>query len=231
MKRLFLFAIILIIAFFLFWSGIFDNQPGRDNLPVSNLGDDPVTELRAGDILVRPNWGWLPGSCAVPGGRKYGHVAVVIEGAKGNTIEEALKKAVVIEALFFDQGTRQFQFHKEDQIRERKAEVSFGKKFKGIRYLLRTEINDEQIEKIKTFLTSQLHGGYDILSTKIKSGTPAELEKIQHDSHNWHCASLVWEAFYLSAGLDIDANGGIFIYPSDIIASKLFDGNGGRKRF
>ena len=33
-------------------------------------------ELRKGDILVRPNWGWLPGSCSVPNGRKYGHVAI-----------------------------------------------------------------------------------------------------------------------------------------------------------
>ncbi|HBL77996.1 MAG: hypothetical protein A2W90_01180 [Bacteroidetes bacterium GWF2_42_66] len=235
MRQFFLVAILFVIVIFLFLFGTntCNNKVKGSSFSVSDFGNDSVLEFRAGDILVRPNWGWLPGSCTVPDGRKYGHVAIVIEGAKGNTIDEALEKSVVIEALFFDQATRQFQFRKEDQIRKTKATVSFGEKFKGIRYLLRTELNDEQIEEIKTFLTSQLHGGYDLFSTKIEpdSGNSDELEKLRQSASNWHCASLVWEAFYLSTGFDIDANGGIFIYPSDIIASKLFDHPGGRKRF
>ena len=48
---------------------------------------------------------------------------------------------------------------------------------------------------------------------------------------DWHCATLVWQAYYLATGLDIDANDGMFIYPSDIIASRVFDNTGGIVRF
>ena len=48
---------------------------------------------------------------------------------------------------------------------------------------------------------------------------------------DWHCATLVWQAYYLATGLDIDANDGLFIYPSDIIASPVFDNPDGIVRF
>jgi hypothetical protein len=189
--------------------------------------------LRKGDILVRPNWEWLPGSCSVRNGRKYGHVAIVTEDAAGKTIGEALSKASVIEALFFDQGTRKFQFNREDQIRECKAVISFGERFKGIRYRLRMDLTDDQTENMIHFLRNQLDNGYNILSTKKKFRSASEREYALQNMKNsdWHCASLIWEAYYLASYIDIDANRGIFIYPSDIIASRYFDLPGGRVCF
>jgi uncharacterized protein YycO len=47
----------------------------------------------------------------------------------------------------------------------------------------------------------------------------------------WHCATLAWEAFYPVTDTDMDANNGLAIYPSDIVASKNFDLPDGRIRF
>lgn len=194
------------------------------------VSDTSVFTLRKGDILVRPNWGWFPGSCSIKNGRRYGHVAIVTEPGEGKTIEEALSKASVIEALFFDQGTRKFQFDKKDQIRERKAIVSFGKRFKGIRYRLRMNLTDDQTNKIISFLKNQLDGGYDLLSSKIKYKSESERESALSDlkEENWHCATLIWEAYYLAANIDIDANRGFIIYPADIIPCRYFELPGGR---
>lgn len=182
-------------------------------------------ELKCGDILIRPNWGWLPGSFYLPGGRKYGHVAVVTEGSSGSSMEEVLEKAKVVEALFFDQGTRKFQWKKADQIRERAPAVSFGNRFKGNRYRLRADLPADVPASLVKFLRSQLDGGYNILSLKRK------LKKDPEQVYNWHCATLTWTAFFIETGLDIDANGGLLIYPNDILASEVFNGKDGRLKF
>jgi len=189
--------------------------------------------LKKGDILVRPNWGGLPGSFEIIGGRKYGHVAIVTEDATGKTVDEVLEKASVVEALFFDQATRKFQFSKEKQIRETSASVSFGTRFKGIRYRLRTNLTEERTNKMVRFLRNQLKGGYNIVSLKKRYESDSEKDTVLQSlkDKRWHCATLTWEAFYLVSGIDIDANGGILIYPSDIIASKHFDLPDGRLRF
>lgn len=223
--------IILLIGLLACLAGLFfllnaaSGGSGRSKWTPEKADTEKPFLLKKGDILVRPNWSWLPGSSPVSGGRKYGHVAVVTEGAEGSNINEALEKAKVIEALFFDQATRKFQFKKKDQIRESQAIVSFGKKFEGIRYRLRMNLSDQQADSLVHFLKSQLDGGYNILSLKKKQ------EKFLSKDQSWHCATLAWEAYFLATGINIDANDGMVIYPSDIIACQCFDLPDGRIRF
>jgi hypothetical protein len=233
-KKLYLtlLLIILIAGFYTGASKKANSATGSD-LHTIMMPDTAHFSLRKGDILVRPNWGGLPGTWPVHNGRRYGHVAMVTSDASGNTIEEALSKATVIEALFFDQHTRKFQFARKDQIREGYAIISFGRRFKGIRYRLRMDITDDQSEKMIRFLRNQLDGGYNILSAKKKFKTDAErqLALVNMKISTWHCATLIWEAFYLVTGTDLDANGGLIIYPADMIASKYFDSADGRVCF
>jgi len=219
-----LFFIVLIVCFY-FSTSKKGNSFGESDFQAKMIPDTARFTLRKGDILVRPNWEGMPGSCSIRNGRKYGHVALVTEDATGKTIGEALSKASVVEALFFDQGTRKFQFNKKDQIREEKAIISFGERFMGIRYRLRMDLSDDQAEKMIQFLRNQLDGGYNILSFKKKFESASERESALKNikNSNWHCATIIWETFYLTTNIDIDANGGIFIYPADIIASKYFD--------
>lgn len=223
-KKLFLFLLLILV--FMFSAFVLKKGNNQPVISFQEAQNHQSFELQPGDILVRPNWWWLPGSSPVAGGRKYGHVAFVTKGAAGATIEEALKKAVVIEALFFDQASKRFQFKKENQVRQEKAIVSFGNKFTGIRYRLRADINPDQLQKMTGFLENQLDGGYDLLSMKEKNGLDNSPE-----NKDWHCATIVWHAYYHALGIDIDSNEGIFIYPSDIIASTLFDKKDGRIRF
>ncbi len=225
MKK-FLFYLPLFLIVVLLFSGTTRKEFQHSFNNLKPLTESDSFDLQEGDILVRPNWSWLPGSCPVTDGRKYGHVAVVTKGATGQSISEALENAVVAEALFFDQATKKFQFNKENQIREGKAIVSFGSKFSGIRYRLRISLTEEQKRTITGFARSQLDGGYNILSVKKKQAKNETLKNL-----DWHCATLVWQAYFLATGLDIDANVGLFIYPSDIIASPIFDNPGGIVRF
>jgi hypothetical protein len=227
-KKLYLALFFTALIGFLYFSTSKKVKPsGGFDFQVQIIPDTALFSLRKGDILVRPNWEGMPGSCSIQNGRKYGHVAMVTEDATGKTIGEALSKASVIEALFFDQGTRKFQFDKKDQIREGKAIISFGERFKGIRYRLRVDLTVDQTEKMIQFLKNQLDGGYNILSFKKQYVSASDRESALKNmkNSNWHCATIIWEAFYLTTNIDIDANGGIFIYPADIIASKYFDLN------
>ena len=235
MKRKIITAILFTSLIFFFYIDTSDrlskSEKRRPNAEI--IAETDSFELKTGDILVRPNWSWLPGSCDIEGGRKYGHVAIVTEGACEPTIDGTLSKAKVIEALFFDQKTRKFQFSKKDQIRETNAAISFGKRFKGIRYRLRIKLTNEQLKIMIRFLRKQLDGGYNILDFKKIYESAGQkkfaIENLQNK--NWHCATIAWESFYLIDGIDIDANKGLLVYPSDIIASKNFDLPGGRINF
>jgi hypothetical protein len=188
-------------------------------------------ELRKGDILIRPNNGWLPGTIAIPEGRKYGHVGIVVEGATGSSVEETLQKALIIEALFFDQKTKRFLINADEQIREEPAWTSFGHKFKGIRYRLRVPLSSTQTDSLCSLLKSQLDASYNIISLKKKSSAFTGKKNTGINRDSWHCATLTWSVFYAVTNLDIDGNGGILIYPGDIIGSKLFDEEGCRVCF
>ena len=230
-KKLFPALIIILLTGALFFLILFKGKSaGESDYNAYLISDTTSITLRKGDILARPNWDGMPGSWAIRNGRRYGHAALVTAGATGRTVEEALSKASVVEAVFFDQGTREFQFDKADQIKERKAIISFGRRFNGIRYRLRMDLTDQQIERMIKFAREQADGGYNILSLKRRFATAAERESALDNlkNRNWHCATIIWEAFYLSSDTDIDENGGMFIYPSDIIARRHFDLPGGR---
>jgi hypothetical protein len=202
-------------------------------VPTEILSDSSSFNLKPGDILIRANWDWLPGSSMIPEGHKLGHAAIVTEGSTGSSISEALSKAKVVEAVFFDQTTREYLlFKKENQVRETMAIVSFGNRFKGARYRLRMNLSEVQVEKMALFLRNQDGCSYNLISFKKKLPQQSRCVMIEQlGTTGWHCATLVWEAFYLTLGIDIDENKGIIVYPSDIVACKSFDQPGGRILF
>jgi hypothetical protein len=234
LKKKTLLAIVVIIPLGWFCFRMADKVLSSEHLvfPVEILTDPVPFTLKKGDILARPNWSWMPGSYPLKGGRIFGHVAVVIEDASGKTIDEVLAKTAIIEAVFFDQATRKFIFRKDFQIREGRAGVAFGNRFKGLRYRLRTKLTTDETDALIRFLRNQLNGGYNIFTFKKKFASAAEKQNsLEYLKQGWHCATLTWEAFQIASGIDIDSNQGLLIYPSDIIACEIFDLPGGRIRF
>ncbi len=198
------------------------------------VGNGVNFSLKPGDILVRPNLNWLPGSSKVDSGRNFGHAAIVITGAEGATVDEVMNKATVVEAYLFDQATRKFVFGSNNQVRKVPAIIPFGNRFRGIRYRLRMSLTDDQINAIVKFTNEQIGiGDYTFFSLKTPLLNFIDNRKKNQDLFfkKWHCASFVWFAYYDLAGIDLDFNGGECIFPNDLINSKIFDQPEGRLRF
>ncbi len=205
-----------------------DNKYWQGNCSVAKY--DSTFELKVGDILVRPNWNWFPGTEKVPMGRKVGHLGIVVKGAKGNNLEEVVENSEIIESYIFDQKTRSFIFGQKDKVRQRPASISFNKKFKGIRYFLRYPLTIDQADSLALFLNNVKGGDYNLFSFKT-------LNKLQFFNDNegnqlsWNCVSLVWAAYKSVVKVDLDANGGYFLYPNDVLCSSIFDARGRRVNF
>lgn len=191
---------------------------------------DSTFELKKGDILVRPNWNWFPGTDKVPKGRIVGHLGIVVKGAIGRNLEAALDSTQIIESFIFDQKTRSFIFGQKDKVRQRPASISFNKKFKGIRYLLRYPLTIGQADSLSLFLNDAKGGDYNLFSFK-SSDKLKFLDNIKRNQVTWNCVSLVWAAYKTVVNVDLDANGGYFLFPNDVLCSAVFDPPGRRVNF
>lgn len=182
-----------------------------------------LTELRKGDILVKPNHNWLPGSIWVEGGNGFGHAAIVVEGASGKSAMEVLEKTVIFESHSRDVPA-------EFQLRQvyayspgtdfRYANITFAPVRTGVMYRLRPDLREEQIDSLVAFVLQQDNG----LSSwrAIKSAQHGSTRKSNGNRTWWYCSHLIREAFLHVTGSDPDGNGGVIVYPNDLIGSDLF---------
>jgi hypothetical protein len=148
-------------------------------------------------------------------------------------MDETLKKALVVEAVIFDQATRTFIFDSKNQVRKVPAIISFGKRFKGIRYRLRINLTQQQQQSFSMFLEPQVGiSDYNLFSLKKKPGIQKTgLNKIRKTKGNWNCATLAWFSVLSLANIDIDNNKGFLVYPNDLICSSYFKSPEGLIRF
>jgi hypothetical protein len=202
---------------------------GRDTPDPLVFTGEQDCAFQPGDILVRPNAGWLPGSCRMSGGRKFGHAAIVVKGSSGRTWEEALEHTLVIEAFIYDQGKRGFEWNPRKQVRLAPASVSFGSRFADRRYRLRSGIPPDGDTLMAAWLQS-LPGNarYSLFTSKKQLASRLRDGKF---TGRLNCATLVWFAFRFARHTDTDANGGAWVYPNDLICSPVFDPPGNRTRF
>lgn len=205
---------------------------------------DGVQELLRGDILVKPNNTLLPGSASVPGSWDFGHAAIVTEGASHPNPDSLLSRVMI------------FESHARNvppayQLREIRGHVahedpafhntSFGPGFSGVRYRLRLNIPDHQIDSIISFVRAQEQKVSSWHSMKRFPDSPAIADRLEAgerrnwaDNDQWYCSLLIWQAVLYVTGIDLDHNGGYFVYPGDLIISPFFDnkdGFQGRARF
>ncbi len=199
-----------------------------------------INELKRGDILVKPNLNFLPGTAAVPDGISFGHAAIVTEGYRHNNLDTLLSHAKIIESVALN-------IHPAFQIREisvvsnhpmlEHRSFSFGNQFAGKRYRLRLNLEKEQIDSIVQFALAQKG---DLSSWNAMKSFPNETGKSDStkgnwaDNHLWYCSLLVWQAVYYSTSIDLDINKGFQVYPNDLIANPIFNNSPdftGRARF
>jgi hypothetical protein len=186
-----------------------------------------LTDLQAGDILVKPNMNWFPGTEMVEGGRGFGHVVLVVEGAKDTNTIQLLEKVKIFESQARDVPA-DYELRSAIGYLEgldfRFANITFGPQNNGFRYRLRYRMTPAQRDSIIHFVLAQ---DPDRSCWRAQKALP-EVNETNHtqafqDKKIWYCSLLIWQAFYEVLGIDLDPNGGIMVYPNDIISSPYFE--------
>ena len=189
-----------------------------------------ITELRPGDILVKANHNWLPGTAQVFGGKGFGHAALVIKGAKDTNLLQLLRKTVI-----FESHSREVA--PEFQIRQapaylpgsdfRYASITFGPRNFGYCFLLRPSLSPEETKQLIAFVTG-MDGGTSSWRAQKRFDTQPKKPATGQEG-NWYCSLLIWQAFYTLFDIDLDPNARIMVYPNDLITSPYFDNKPGRE--
>lgn len=184
-------------------------------------------DFKKGDILVRPNHNWLPGTEFVKNGSDFGHVAIVIQGASGTNPENVLSEIVIFESQARD-VPREFQLRKVKGIETgndyRFANLSFGEQYRGKRFRLRTELSEPQIDSVIHYILLQDNDFSSWRSIKNTSNS-------EKDKNYWYCSLLIYQAFKDVLKMDLDVNGGVIVFPNDIINHPVFNHKCGRLIF
>lgn len=192
-----------------------------------------IRDLRKGDILVKPNTNFLPGSSVIPDGHSFGHAVMVTSGYEHNNIDSLLTGIKVIESTSLNVPP-EFQIREIEGYAENnsliKNNTSFGSAFKGRRYRLRYEFTESQIDSMIEFMRNQ-KGDYSTWGAmkkfNIKPGPHViysdSISQNWADNTHWYCSLLIWQAVLYVTGIDLDPNGGYYIYPNDLIKSPYFD--------
>ncbi len=182
-----------------------------------------LAELRRGDILVKPNHNWLPGTAWVKGGNGFGHALIVTEGAAGGKGVEVLSRSVIFESharpVPPDFEIRMTKAYNPDPD-IRFDNTSFAPVKAGYRYRLRPMLQEGQIDSVIAFIIRQ-DDGLSSWRAQKKFVGHAELTNTNHQTY-WYCSHLIWQAFYSVLGIDLDSNGGVIVYPNDLVASPFF---------
>ncbi len=193
----------------------------------SAQNENTAFELKRGDILVRPNNNWLPGTEFVQNGNNFGHAVIVLKGAVGRSVEEALSKSEIFESNSRDVPD-EFQLRKVAAYAPgddfRYSNDSFGSKYAGKRYRLRSPLSEAQIDSVLNYIVAQ---DEDVSSWRAQKNT----SNVSVDKHYWYCSLLIYQAFKDVLDIDLDTNGGLIVFPNDLINHPLFDGKSGRMVF
>lgn len=211
-------SIILLLVFFLSGFSLTYSR-GKTGLQVFNF--------KRGDIIVKANHNWFPGTSQVEGGIGFGHAVIVLEGGQGKNIDSLLAKVRIFESHSRNVAPK-------NQLREnyginpttdpQMINLSFTAKYEGSRYRLRPNLNDQQIDSLITYIVGCDNGESSWRSIKRPQNNHSP-------KHFWYCSLLIYQAFHDVLHLDADVNGGVIVFPNDLINSKLFDGKDGRTRF
>lgn len=185
------------------------------------LVKNPSFEI--GDIVVKPNLDWLPGSSGVgvPFNFGFGHaVLIVSDSPKAGTLYEKMQQTEIFEAQSRDvprqwQVRANYLWNPSDDTCT--LNDSYARGFEGYRFRLRLPLSKKQKLALLAFAKAQ---DADYFSWRSLKKQP--LPNGDSANQSWYCSLLVWYSFYKTLGLDLDANQGWYVYPNDLINSPYF---------
>jgi hypothetical protein len=200
-----------------------------DNGQEKHKQEQKVYDFKKGDIVIKPNHNWLPGTTFFEGGNKAGHAVIVLEDANDTNLVSLLKKTIVFESNARD-------VPEPDQLRRIDAleagrkpgdpYSTFSENNKNGRYRLRPNLKPQQVDSIINFIVSR-----DKDISQWRSIKQFKTQPDYHINQNWYCTLIIWQAYYNILGIDLDANKGLIVYPNDILNSPFFSVEGSITRF
>ena len=193
---------------------------------------DGISDLRRGDIIVIPNLNILPGTYQITNGYSFGHAAFVTSGFEHKNPDSLLANTMIIESIASNVPVG-FQIREIKAFVEHESPMYNSNRFRpeltGIRYRLRYGFTESQIDSIIHFLRDQKNDMSNWNATKrfpadkLSDQSDIDTKLIWADNSHWYCSLLVWQSIYYVTGIDLDPNGGYYIYPNDLINSHYFD--------
>lgn len=201
-----------------------------DDIPWAYEG---ITELKKGDILVRPNLNIFPGTSLVPLGMGFGHAALVVKGYSHSNMDSLLAGVQIIESIAKDVSS-DFQIREISGLVKSRFDAfnndNFDHRFEGRRYLLRLPLCESEIDSILAFAIAQKGDRSVWNASKAYPGNHFNdslialgLRDNWADNSTWYCSHLVWQSLFYITGKDADVNGGYMVYPNDLINAHLFN--------
>lgn len=186
-----------------------------DESPVEN-----ISELKRGDILVKPNNNWLNGSSLAPGGEYFGHAAIVLNNVRDTNETRLLQNTMIFESVARN-IPQVHQNRKINALVDTSDSILSNYNFvqKGSRYRLRPNISKSKIDSIIEYILDQDQGVHSWRAIKDLGPNP------DRKRDRWYCSQLIWQAFYDVAEIDLDCNAGFVVYPNDLINHPMFDGH------
>jgi len=191
-----------------------------------------ISDLRQGDIIVIPNINIFPGTSQIPNGYSFGHAAFVTSGYEHENPDSLLAHTMIIESIAskvpvgFQIREIQGYFEHESLIYNSNR---FGPELAGIRYRLRYDFTESQIDSIIHFLRDQKNDLSNWNATKrfpyskVSGHSDIDTTSNWADNSHWYCSLLIWQSVLYVTGIDLDPNAGYYIYPNDLINSEHFD--------
>ena len=187
-----------------------------------------ITNLFTGDIIGRGNSPQLPGTSPPPGAASgWGHAGIVTVGYSHSSLSSLLYSAFNMEAV----GSG---IPLADQIQQRRTSVYWSNFAVGHRYRLRrTSLTAAQRAGIVNFVVGQDADAYSATALKLYPCSAYTCSRYPRENcctsnwangSEWYCSLLAWQAYYFATGLNIDSNGGVIVYPNDILNSSLLSG-------
>jgi hypothetical protein len=183
-----------------------------------------INELKKGDIIIKPNSNLIPGSCQVYGGADFGHAAIVVKGSHDDDILQLLSRTLIFESQARDMEA-EYQLRLvnaySENIDPHLKNNSFDLFQTGYRYRLRPKLKEAETDSLISWILAKDPG----ISSwhAIKKFNPNGKNEKKPENQHWYCSLLIWQAFHDVLGIDLDPNGGFYVFPNDLICSPYFN--------
>lgn len=198
-----------LLYFFVGLMGVYYLAIGADRAyaffyrPTFDISDSVWVET--GDILFRSNSYFLVENGSWQHSGFPGHVAIVVSEGRFPGNDPQLGNVLVIEAAKFNRRKKWLQ----NDVSVNLASDNFGVSGSGKRILLKMHLSNGEKKQLLGFLGRQIKKPYSLFAEK-------------YSQQGFNCATLVWQSILKATGKDLDADGGQYVFPTDIAKSSYF---------